>query len=377
MFKAINEGNIMLAVFIDLRKAFDTVDFKILKCKLYEAGIRGLMLNWCVDYLSNRYQCTIANNTVSDALPITCGVPQGSVLGPLFFLIYINDLMYVLNDCKLKLYADDTVIYQSDIDHSMASVGLQINLDCFYRWCIENKLTINIKKTKLMVFGTRSRVKKSKSVKISINNECLQLVPSFKYLGILLDSTLSYKQLIASVISTVLHKVTLLSKVKKYLTDCTALQIYKSMILPYLDYADVIFDKANSTDLNKLQRLQNRCLKLCASRDRRFSTDLAHKLASVPFLTDRRKAHTLNFMYKRQNRRDLLNVREIRTRAHDAPLFDVIIPRCEAVKRSVCYAGSVVWNSLPPEIRNTDSYLAFKNLQKKAMLLPLSKITNL
>ena len=136
-----------------------------------------------------------------------------------------------------------------------------------------------------------------------------------------------------------LHKTVLLSKVKRYLRDEVALQIYKSMILPYLDYADSIFDKANTYDLDKLPRLQNRCLKICANKDRRFSTDQAHELASVPFLKDRRRAHVLNLMYIRQGKRELINTREIRTRAHDAPLFNVTIPRCEAFKRSIGYFG--------------------------------------
>ena len=374
MFNAVNDGYITLAAFIDFRKAFDTVDLNILKSKLYEAGIRGSIFDWCASYLQNRSQRTVANNLQSHSLPITCGVPQGSVLGPLFFLVYINDLSHVLNDCKVKLYADDTVIYKSSVDHTSAAEVLQRDLDRFCKWCDENKLTVNSKKTKLMVFGSRSRVKKAKNVEILINGEFLQLVPSFKYLGLILDSTLNFNQHITSMIRTVLHKTTLLSKVKRYLRDEVALQIYKSMILPYFDYADSIYHRANTSDLDKLQRLQNRCLKIFANRDKRFSTDQAHKLASVPFLKDRRKAHVLNFMYKRQGKRELMNTREIRTRAHDAPLFNVTIPRCEAFKRSIGYFGSEEWNSLAPAIRNTDSYLAFKFLQKKLMLAPLSLI---
>ena len=96
----------------------------------------------------------------------------------------------------------------------------------------------------------------------------------------------------------------------------------------------------------------------------------------VPFLKDRRRAHTLNFMYGRQSKRELLNVREIRTRAHDAPLFNVNIPRCEAFKRSVGYHGSVEWNSLNPEMRNTNLYLPFKFLHRKEMLCPLEAINS-
>ena len=177
----------------------------------------------------------------------------------------------------------------------------------------------------------------------------LQKVPSFKYLGITLDPTLNYNNHLASVIRTVLFKMSLLSKVKKFLNNDTALQIYKSMILPYLDYADVIFSKANVTTLDKLQRLQNRCLKICAGLDRRYDTNQLHKTLKVPFLKDRGRAHVLNFMYNRKNCAELLNNREIRTRAHDAPLFNVSVPRCKAFKRSVGYFGSVIWNELPAE----------------------------
>ena len=376
IFSATNRGETTLAAFIDLRKAFDTVDLKILKNKLRELGIRGESLGWCKSYLTNRFQRTVANNSVSEKLPTSCGVPQGSVLGPLFFLIYINDVMNMLGDCKIKLYADDTVIYHSDVNHDLASIRLQRNLSQFHRWCVENKLTINAKKTKLMIFGTRSRVKSAKNVIITINNELIQTVPSFKYLGVLLDSTLNYNHHIASVVRTVLHKVTLLSKVKRYLRDESALQIYKSMILPYIDYADVVFANSNVTDIEKLQRLQNRCLKICTGRSRMFDTEILHKSTNVPFLKDRRRAHVRNFMYTRLGRKELINTREIRTRAHDAPLFDVTIPRCEAFKRSVGYFGSVEWNNLPPATRNINPYLAFKYLQKKVMLEPLALIQN-
>ena len=146
------------------------------------------------------------------------------------------------------------------------------------------------------------------------------------------------------------------------------------MLLPYFDYADAIYNRSNVSNLDKLQRLQNKCLRVCLGRDRRFSTEAVHKLASVPFLEVRRTAHTLNFMYKRQDRRELLNLIQIRTRAHDAPLFKVKIPRCEAYKRSVGYAGAVSWNNQPANVRNTDSYLTFKSIQKRAMLHPLSLI---
>ena len=225
-----------------------------------------------------------------------------------------------------------------------------------------------------MVFGSRSKVKKAKNITVTLNGDVLKKVPTFKYLGLTLDPTLNFNHHISSVVRLVLYKMILLARMKKYLNNEVALLIYKSMLLPYLDYADVIFHKSNSSDLDKLQRLQNRCLRICLGHDRLFSTDRVHKLASVPFLVDRRKAHVLNFMYLRKKKTHLLNKREIRTRAHDAPLFNVTVPRCEAFKRSVSYAGGTEWNNLDTETRNIDCYLAFKYIQKSRMRLPLQQI---
>ena len=372
LFSGVNQGRTTLAAFIDLRGVFDTVDCNILLHKLEKAGIRNSAYNWCASYLSNRSQKKFVNNMISGALNISCGVPQGSVLGPLFFLVYVNDVQHALGCSNIKLYADDTVIYNSGVNATEAAALLQPQLDNFCKWGNVNKLSINTKKTKLMVFGSRSKVKKAKKVKVYMNGVRLKNVPTFKYLGLILDPTLNYNHHINSVIRTVLHKMTLLAKMRKYLKPDVAVQIYKSMLLPYLDYVDVIYHKSNSGDLNKLQRLQNRCLRICLGFDCDYSSDRAHRKTTVPFLHDRQVAHVLNFMYIRKCRPQLINSSEIRTRAHDAPLFLVEIPRCEAFKRSVGYHGSVSWNALPPTTRNTDSYLVFKFNMKKEMLKPVN-----
>ena len=374
LFVGTNNGLTTLAAFIDLKKAFDTVDTDILLRKLELAGIRDTTLQWCHNYLTNRSQRTIANNITSTSLPITCGVPQGSVLGPLFFLVFINDLEFALTNCKFKLYADDSVLYQSGLNGDHAANLLQPSLDEFSQWCNVNKLTINTKKSKLMIFGSRSKVKKAKHVNAKLNGVLLQKVPSYKYLGLILDPTLSYNKHVSYVIKTVLFKVMMLAKLRKYLNDNVALLIYKSMLLPYFDYADVIFSNTSTGDLDKLQRLQNKCLRLCNQRIRNVNTARLHKTTKVPFLKDRCRAHVLNFMYIRKSKPGLLNVREIRTRAHDGPLFNVPIPRCEAFKRSVVYFGSVEWNNLNAETRNMDAYLPFKFLRKKEMLAQLDLI---
>ena len=186
-FKQINKGNTTLAAFVDLRKAFDTVNLNILCKKLEKAGkIRSHILGWCVNYLTDRSQCTFANGITSDLLPVSCGVPQGSVLGPLFFLVY-DDTQDALDACGLKMYADDTVLYQSGINSRDAANKLQLSLNLFDAWCSVNRLTINIKKTKLMAFGSRGKIKKAKNLTIKLGGQKLHQVPSFKYLGLTLD----------------------------------------------------------------------------------------------------------------------------------------------------------------------------------------------
>ena len=159
----------------------------------------------------------------------------------------------------------------------------------------------------------------------------------------------------------VTYKSILLAKIRKFLTEEVALKIYKSMILPYFDYGDILYGNANQDGFLNLQRLQNKCLKICKGFGGRFGTDELHHITKVPKLEARRKAHVNNFMYGRLTRLHLLNNR---TRAHDAPLFTVKVPRVEAYKREVEFYGSVQWNSLPADIRKIDNLMSFKSGQK-------------
>ena len=157
----------------------------------------------------------------------------------------------------------------------------------------------------------------------------------------------------------------MLGKIRKYVTTDVALLIYKSMILPFFDYADIIFTKAFTNDIDKLQRAQNKCLKICMQLNVTTETDHLHSLSKVPLLKHRRRTHLLNFMYRRQSRLDLIDDAPIRTRAHDAPMFKVVRPKLEAYKRSVAYHGAVSWNALDPETRNLARHKMFKNVQRK------------
>ena len=151
------------------------------------------------------------------------------------------------------------------------------------------------------------------------------------------------------------------------MTKKAALDIYKVMVLPYLDYCDIIYAQGDKSALDKLQRLQNRCLRICLKEGPTSSRAMLHKNAKIAKLGDRRETHTLNFMCRRTTNPDLVDDREVHTRAHDGLLFKVNKFNLVAYKRSVEYAGVLMWNALPVGLRQVEDPFKFKNLQKKAL----------
>ena len=137
------------------------------------------------------------------------------------------------------------------------------------------------------------------------------------------------------------------------------------MILPYLDYGDILFINSSKKLLNKLDQLQKRAVKLCLRPGGDIPEDILLRSANIAKLDKRRDYHLLNFMFKKKTCIELLDIKQVNTRARAAPLFKTIIPNCEKYKNSVLYKGAIRWNSLPVDIRNIDSYDSFKNLQKK------------
>ena len=242
LYEAMNKNELTISVYIDAMKAFDTVNHEILLKNIKYFGIIGKNARWIENYLSDRKQCTYANNKLSDEDIITCGVPQGSVCGPLLFLLYINDISKVLSNCKVSLYADDTVLYYSGKNMEDVVKVIQADLIRLKSWCNRNRLTINCKKTKYCVYGMRSIVKKSKSqdMIISLSNTVLEKVCSYKYLGFILDDQLNFNKHITEMIKLVSHKLYLLSRIRKYLTGNASLIIFKTMILSLIELVKII-----------------------------------------------------------------------------------------------------------------------------------------
>ena len=184
--KALDKGGQVDVVFIDFAKAFDLVNHSLLLNKVYNYGIRGSLLDWCRDYLTNRLQTVVVKGEVSDWLTVTSCVLQGSLLGPLFFIIYINDLPGVISgDSSFALYADDSKLYRV-VNSPEDITPFQGDLDKISDWCKENKMKVKVKKCKIM----RITRKKSPLVRdYPINGQSLESVLTYKDLGLLSSST--------------------------------------------------------------------------------------------------------------------------------------------------------------------------------------------
>ena len=369
IFNGINKRELTVACFIDLAKAFDTVNHKILLKKLEMLGITGNLKKLFENYLTNRKQMTTIENKSSNLRDITCGVPQGSILGPMLFLMYVNDLSSIVKNCKYQLYAEDTVIYNTNNSLQISTRNVEEDLVRFINWCKGNALTVNIKKSKYVCFGLKSQTRKIKNHSLFMNNIKLDKVSSYKYLGIQLDMNLNFHKYLQDSIQRASFKIHMLSKIRVYIDFDTAVTIYKTMILPVLEYGDIAYDLGDKKSLDKLQTLQNRALRICINSNVHISRIQLHKDCKLAKLEVRRIVHLRMFMYKQKNNDLIIDRRIINTRAHDAPIFQTKRPQNEKYKRNIYYNGAIKWNSLSIDDRNILEYNVFKSKQKEWMLL--------
>ena len=244
-------------VSIDLTKAFDTVDHGILYDKLKCAGFADTPVNWLESYLTNRTQVTAIRNVYSSAKPVHIGVPQGSVLGPLLFIIYVNDLPSCIKLCNVSLYADDTAVYFSS-DVSVVEDKINSDLKSLSRWLNENLLTLNKTKCKFVIFGSNQKLAKINKISLRINGCQVDAEDSFKYLGVVMHKKMTWLDRIDQLNVKVCQRLGALRQVKHLLPHDAGKTLYSSLILTLFDYANVVWgDKNNAVLMNQLQVLQN------------------------------------------------------------------------------------------------------------------------
>ena len=354
-----------LAVFIDFRKAFDCVQHPLLLKKLKDMNVGDLAVDWVRSYLTDRKQRVLANNVYSPSLTITQGVPQGSVLGPLFYIIYANDLSKIVKNCEIAMYADDTVLYISGYDFCTSVRKLQEDIDAISCWCNVNGIMANTDKTKVMVFGSNNSLAKIPVFEIRFGEDTLQRVTSYNYLGITLDSQLNYNLHVTKVISLVTGKLNQFRRMRKFLTTRAALMVYKGMLLPLLEYGDIFLVGASVCNRKKLQILQNKGLRCALNRDIDANVCDLHSEANLLKLHFRREQHILNYMFeyaqKTSNRRPRSKL-AMNTRSSGKVLLRVKRPYTEKFRKSLSYLGPKKWNNLPINFHNIKEKAKYKSM---------------
>ena len=358
-----------VGIFLDLSKAFDTVDHAILISKLDHYGIRGLPLAWIQNYLSNKFQYVEYNGFCSLSNKIKCGVPQGSILGPLLFLLCINDLCNATEIGELILFADDTNLVYSHDNVSSFMSPINSELSMLNEWSQANKLSVNISKTNYIIFKPRQR-KKIFDFNLKINNKEINRVNEVCFLGIILDENLSWKAHISHVAHKISKSIGIIYRSSFYLFKSPLRMLYYALVFPYLQYCITVWGSTYPTNLNRLVILQKRVVRIIDKQDFGVHTSPTFNELKILKLEDIYFFNLAKFIYKYKHNLlpdcfecPLLTVDQVHNyNTRNSKAFYVPSCRTNFRKFSVNYQGPMLFNTLNSDIRNSSSIYLYSKL---------------
>ena len=373
--KSLENGEFVVGVFLDFSRAFDTVNHDILLQKLHHYGIRGSAMKWFQSYLSDRNQYVTYNGTESSKRAIKCGVPQGSILGPLLFLIYINDLSKVCNYMMPLLFADDTNLFASGLDVNKVQQEVEIELNQISEWLKIDKLSLNIKETHFIVFTNKNVLKPV--LQISIDGHKIDETDRTKFLGVVIDSKLTWKHHISYITVKIAKGIGVITKARKLLDKDTLITLYYTFIYPYLCYCNHVWGNTYVIYLEKLYLMQKNIVRIMHGvKPRTHNKPLFEgaKILNIFQINEYLIGKFMFSVYKLNTLDIFTSMFAYNSSIHDhdtrqADHFHVPIIKKEFSKSNICYRGTVIWNYVMKcNVKTTESDYVFCRDFKKKLL---------
>jgi len=390
IYEAINKKESTIAIFCDLQKAFDTCDHKIMQKKLSNIGIIGAELEWFSSYLSHRFQFVSLGDVVSTRREVRRGVPQGSVLGPLLFLIYINDLPCA-SSLFSQLFADDTTLSESGADLNQLAAKMNVEFQKIVEYFRSNKMLLHPDKTKFMIFNPPRHYQ----IKLQINNNnCGQIMNpdlckdidcitggSIKFLGVNFDADLTFKTHLTNIKSKLAKSLFIIQRAKNFLSAKALVTLYYSMIHCHLNYSLNIWSTAAKSNIKKLITIQKRAIRAISNSKYNDHTEPLFKRLNILPIDQLVKFSRLLFMHSfknnnlpicfantwtsNQERRGPINLHYLRNED------DLYVPfaRTKTLERLPLFIMPVTWNEFTqPDIKNEINRNRFKKHLKEFLL---------
>ena len=299
IMKYLENDKLPLAVFLDLSKAFDTIDHEILIKKLHYYGISGNSLQWFKSYLTNRKQYVQFKDSLSSFSLIKTGVPQVSILGPLLFIIYMNDIAHITDKFFFTIYADDTTLIAPictfNIENKLTvSQNINAELKVITDWLALNKLSLNAKKTKMMIFHYHQKQITNLDLRLYINKTRIKQVKEFNFLGIVFDECISWKDHIQKIAGKISVSVGTLNRLKRFLPMDILKVIYNALILPHLNLGILLWGH----NFDRIFKLQKRAVRAITSSKYNAHTNPLFQKLKLLKVEDIKNIFYLKFHYK-------------------------------------------------------------------------------